>query len=224
MLTLKTPKTKIVFILLHSIMETTEIQERIIGEAGRLFAMYGIKSVTMDTLAEDMGISKRTIYESFKDKDTLLNDVIVYFQEQQHQIANDIISNSDNVVTALFQLVKGMISVMKQVNPLLFQDMKKYHSHIFKKLIEKGDIRDHSMTCNILNQGIEQGIFRTDLNADIVNLTLHELFNLFSPDSKLPREGYHRGELFNNIIIPYLLGISTEKGRILIEEQETFKF
>ncbi len=60
-------------------METTEIQERIIGEAGRLFALYGIKSVTMDTLAEDMGISKRTIYESFKDKDTLLNDVIVFW-------------------------------------------------------------------------------------------------------------------------------------------------
>jgi len=205
-------------------METTEIQERIIGEASRLFAMYGIKSVTMDTLAEDMGISKRTIYESFKDKDTLLNDVIVYFQEQQHQMAHDIIENSENVVVALFKLVNGMISMMKQINPLLIQDLKKYHSHIYKKLLEKGDIRDHSMTCKILSQGIDQGIFRTDYNVDIVDLTLHELFNLFSPDSNLTRKGYHRGELFNNIIIPYLIGISTEKGRILIEEQEAFKF
>ena len=205
-------------------METTEIQERIIGEAGRLFALYGIKSVTMDTLAEDMGISKRTIYESFKDKDTLLNDVIVFYQKQQHQMAHDIIENSENVVVALFKLVNGMISMMKQVNPILFQDLKKYHSHIYLKLSEKGDIRDHTMTGKILSQGIDQGIFRTDLNVDIVNLTLHELFNLFSPDSKLTREGYHRGELFNNIIIPYLIGISTEKGRILIEEQEAFKF
>ena len=205
-------------------METTEIQERIIGEAGRLFAMYGIKSVTMDSLAEDMGISKRTIYESFKDKDTLLNDVIVFYQEQQHQLAHDIIENSENVVVALFKLVNGMISMMKQINPLLFHDLKKYHSHIYNKLLEKGDIRDHSMTCKILSQGIDQGIFRTDYNVDIVDLTLHELFNLFSPESKLTREGYHRAELFNNIIIPYLRGISTEKGRILIDEQEVFKF
>ena len=205
-------------------METTEIQERIITEAGRLFAMYGIRSVTMDTLAEDMGISKRTIYESFKDKDTLLNDVLVYFQSQQHNIANEIINNSENVVTALFQLVNGMISTMKQINPIFFHDMKKYHSHVFMKLMEKGDIRDHTMTCKILGQGIEQGIFRTDLNVDIVNLTLHELFDLFGADSKLTREGYHRGELFNNIIIPYLIGISTEKGRVLIHEQGTFSY
>ncbi len=205
-------------------METTEIQERIITESGRLFAMYGIRSITMDKLAEEMGISKRTIYESFKDKDTLLHGVIVYYQAQQMQMANDIIQNSENVVVALFKLVNGMISTMKQISPLFFQDFKKYHSHIYKKLQDKGDIRDHTMTCNILSQGIEQGIFRTDFNVDIVNLTLHELFNLFGNDSKLTQEGYHRGELFNNIIIPYLVGISTEKGRILIEEQEVFKF
>ena len=134
-------------------METTEIQERIITEAGRLFAMYGIRSVTMDTLAEEMGISKRTIYESFKDKDTLLDDVITYFQAQQFQMANEIIQNSENVVVALFKLVNEMITTMKQISPLFFQDIRKYHSHIYKKLQDKGDIRDHTMTCNILNTG-----------------------------------------------------------------------
>lgn len=205
-------------------METTEIQERIITEAGRLFAMYGIRSITMDKLAEEMGISKRTIYESFKDKDALLDDVITYFQGQQMKMANDIIQNSENVVVALFKLVNEMISTLKQISPLFFQDIKKYHSHIYKKIQEKGDIKDHTMTCTILTQGIEQGVFRTDFNVEIVNLTLHELFNLFSPDSTFTREGYHRAELFNNIIIPYLVGISTEKGRILIREQGEFNY
>lgn len=205
-------------------METTEIQERIINEAGALFAKYGIRSITMDALAGDMGISKRTIYENFKDKDMLLLSVITYYKEEQHRIAREIIDTSENVVVALFKLVNGMISVMKQVNPLLFQDMKKYHSHIFKQIQDKGDIRDHSMTYNILKQGIEQKIFRTDLNVGIVNSTLHELFDLFGPDSKLTLEGYHRGELFNNVITPYLIGISTEKGKKLIEEQGPFNY
>lgn len=178
----------------------------------------------MDALAEDMGISKRTIYESFKDKDALLLSVINFYKEEQLKLANDIIVTSDNVVVALFKLVNSMINMMKQVNPVFFHDIKKYHSEIFVLISENGDIRDHTMTCEIIKQGIEQEIFRTDFNAEIVDSTLHELFNLFSPDSKLTLAGYHRAELFNSVIIPYLLGISTEKGRTLIEEQGFFKF
>ncbi len=200
------------------------MQERIITEAGALFAKYGIRSITMDALAEDMGISKRTIYETFKDKDALLYEVITYFRIQQHKQAIEIIENSENIVVALFKLLNEMISMMKQVNPLFFQDIKKYHSHIFKQLQDKGDLRDHTMTRKILSAGLKQEIFRSDFNIEIVNLTLHELFNLFSPDSKFTLEGYHRGELFNNIIIPYLIGISTDKGRGLIEEQGPFRY
>jgi len=109
--------------------------------------------------------------------------------------------------------------MMKQVNPVFFQDIKRYHAKIFRELQEEGDFRDHSITRKILSNGTEQGIFRQDLNMEIVNQTLHELFELFSPDSKMTSEGYHRGELFNNIIIPYLRGIATEKGIALIDEQ-----
>lgn len=201
-----------------------EIKERIITEAGMLFARYGIKSITMDTLADGMGISKRTIYENFKDKDTLLMEVITYFKTRQLEQANEILSQSENVIVAMFRLLEEMINTMKQLNPLFFQDAKKYHSGIFAKLQEKGDLRDHSVTRKILSEGIAQGIFRKEHNLEIVNLTLHELFNLFSPDSTLTTEGYHRGELFNNIIIPYLRGISTNEGIKLIDKQGAFKY
>ncbi len=201
-----------------------EIKERIITQAGMLFARYGIKSITMDTLADDMGISKRTIYENFRDKDTLLLEVITFFKARQLEQANEILSQSENVIVAMFSLLEEMINTMKQLNPLFFQDAKKYHSGIFAKLQEKGDLRDHSVTRKILSEGIKQGIFRKEHNLEIVNLTLHELFNLFSPDSILTTEGYHRGELFNNIIIPYLRGLATSKGIKLIDKQGAFKY
>lgn len=201
-----------------------EIKERIITQAGMLFARYGIKSITMDTLADDMGISKRTIYENFRDKDTLLLEVITFFKARQLEQANEILSQSENVIVAMFSLLEEMINTMKQLNPLFFHDVKKYHSGIFAKMQEKGDLRDHSVTRKILSDGIAQGIFRKEHNLEIVNLTLHELFNLFRPDSILTTEGYHRGELFNNIIIPYLRGLATSKGIRLIDEQGTFKY
>ena len=74
-----------------------EIRERIITEAGTLFARYGIRSVTMDTLAEEMAVSKRTIYENFRDKDELLLEVIKFFKLQQMKEVSEVIRNAENV-------------------------------------------------------------------------------------------------------------------------------
>jgi len=198
-----------------------DLRERIINEAGSLFARFGIRSITMDSLSEEMGISKRTIYENFRDKDTLLLEVVTYFKIQQLKESEQILKSSEHVVSALFQLLDRMIGNMKRVNPLFFQDMKRYHPEIFRKLQEKGDIRDHSITMRILEQGVEQEIFEKEYNLELVNSTLHELFNLFSPDSQLTQANFHRGELFDNILIPYLRGIATDKGRALISEHKT---
>ncbi len=200
-----------------------EIKERIIAEAGVLFARYGIRSVTMDSLAEEMGISKRTIYENFRDKDELLLKVIKHFKLQQMKEANEVIRSAENVIVALFSMLHGMINIMKQVNPLFFLDIKKYHSHIFDQLEEDVDLRDHSVIRQILSEGIDQGIFKTEYNLELVNLTIHELFHMFSPDSKLVERGYQQAELFNNVIIPYLTGLATDEGRKLIESQGRIK-
>jgi len=177
----------------------------------------------MDALAEDMGISKRTIYENFKDKDTLLIEVITFHKKKQLSDLQKIIKEKQNIVDAMFSLLHESINNMKQVNPMFFHDLKKYHPQIFSQLKEKGDIRDYSITMRILTEGKKQAVFRNDLNLELVNEALHELFKLFSPESKLTSEGYHRAELFNNIIIPFLRGISTEKGVMLIDKKELIK-
>jgi hypothetical protein len=75
-----------------------------------------------------------------------------------------------------------------------------------------------SVTRNLLETGVKQKVFREDIHVEIVNRTLHELFNLFNPGSSLTQADYHRKELFDHIIIPYFRGISTEKGRMLMED------
>lgn len=194
------------------------MKERILTESGSLFARYGIKGMTMDALAEEMGISKRTIYEHFKDKDTLLLEVIKYYKVIRTQEAHEIIEQADNAIEALFRIMRITVQDMKQTNPLFFHDMKKYHSSLFQEISESTDFRDLSVTRNLLETGVRQKVFRDDIHIDIVNLTLHELFNLFNPDSSLTRADYTRRELFGHIIIPYFRGISTDKGRKLLED------
>ena len=199
-----------------------EVRERIIIESGALFGKYGIRSMTMDALAEEMGISKRTIYEKFKDKDTLLLEVITYFKQQTASEAHQIIEQSDNAIEALFRIIRMTILQVEKMNPLFFHDFKKYHARIFKTFSEPGGIRDFSVTLNLLETGVKQGVFRKDIHIDIVNRTLHELFNLFGPNSNLTMANYRHKDLFEHVIIPYFRGISTAKGLVLLKNAKVF--
>jgi len=213
----KTHKTKIVFLYLPKI-QPVEVRERIIVESGLLFGKYGIRSMTMDALAEKMGISKRTIYERFKDKDTLLLEVMKYYKEQTRENAHRIIDESDHVIEALFRIMKLTVAQVSQMNPLFFHDFKKYHRSVYKEFAHPGDIRDYSITQKLFEAGMEQGIFRKDLHLDIVNRALHALFDLFGHDSSLVEAGFDRKDLFEQMIIPYFRGLSTKKGRKLLQE------
>ena len=173
-----------------------EVRERIIVESGALFGKYGIRSMTMDALAEEMGISKRTIYERFKDKDTLLLEVIKYFKKHTKEDALRTIDESDNVIEALFRIMKMTVHQVAQMNPIFFHDFKKYHQRVFKEFAHPGDIRDYSITQKLFETGMEQGIFRDDLHMDIVNRALHALFDLFGHDSSLVEAGFDRKDLF----------------------------
>ena len=201
-----------------------DVRERIILESGELFGKYGIRSMTMDALAEEMGISKRTIYERFKDKDTLLMEVITYFKKQTNDHALRTIDESDNVIEALFRIMKLTVSQMAQMNPLFFHDFKKYHRAVYKEFAHPGNIRDYSITQKLFETGMEQGIFRDDLHLDIVNRALHALFDLFGHDSSLVDAGFDHRDMFEHMIIPYFRGLSTKKGRKLLQECKSIMY
>lgn len=198
-----------------------DIKERIIVESGKLFVKYGIRSMTMDALSEQMHISKRTIYEHFRDKDDLLLEVVKYHKERESDEAHRIIDDCDSAIEAMFRIMKRSIRQMRQLNPLFFHDFQKYHPEVLESISEHPNIRDFSVTLNLLETGVRQGVFRKDIHIDIVNRTLHELFNLFAPDSSLVQDDYSRKEMFDHIIIPYFRGISTEKGQILLEKHKS---
>ena len=197
-----------------------DINERILVESGKLFARYGIRSMTMDALAEEMRISKRTIYEHFRDKDNLLLEVVKYHKKKEAEEAHRIIDGCESAIEAMFRIMKRSIQQMRQLNPLFYHDFQKYHPDVLEQLSEHSEIRDYSVTMNLLQTGVRQKVFRSDIHIDIVNRTLHELFNLFGPESPMIQADYHRKELFDNIIIPYFRGISTEKGQILLAKHK----
>ena len=113
-------------------------RQRIIEEAALLFRTYGIRAVTMDMLANQMGISKRTIYEVFKDKGELLSGVLKWMTIKQREAMNKIFSDTENVIEALFKMIDLMIDHFQNMSPAFQLDMKRYHNEILKKTRGKG--------------------------------------------------------------------------------------
>src|SRR5659263_554009 len=99
-------------------------RDRIIEEAAMLFRTYGIRSVTMDMLANQMGISKRTIYEVFQDKDELLQGVLKWMTEKQREVSSRILNESENVIEAIFKMLDLMKDHFQNMSPAFMMDIR----------------------------------------------------------------------------------------------------
>lgn len=191
-----------------------EIRLRILREAGRMFSKFGIRSITMDSIANELGVSKRTLYETFKDKDDLVFQTIKEGTKKHKAFCQNTIAKSENVIEAIFSVIKINNQTFGKINPLFFEDLKKYHSQIFRSLQEKGEIRDYKMTLKLLKRGVQEEVFSGELNVEIINVFFHKIMD--SVHSEEFKE-YSKEQLAKSVLLPYLYGISTDKGRVLIE-------
>lgn len=197
-----------------------DYRQRIIEEASVMFRTYGIRSVTMDMLANQMGISKRTIYEVFSDKDELLQGVLKFMVQKQVEVMKKIFSESENVIDAIFRMLDVMNEHFQNMSPAFHLDMKRNYYGIIRKMGETNELPNTANNAEILKRGISEGIFRHDIDMDITNKCMLEVArmsndkNVFSPDD------FHIKDVIMNFYLNYLRGISTPKGLDLINFYE----
>jgi AcrR family transcriptional regulator len=196
-----------------------DVRDRIIEGAAQLFKIYGIKSVTMDTLANHLGISKRTIYEVFSDKKDLLIGVMQWMAAKQRTLVKRILDDSDNAVIAIFRLLESSRDHFQDISPVFQADLKKYY-HLLEEQTKKGEIPDYRNNVHVIERGIKEKLFRRDINPDIVNRCLYSLGRSSMDYELYPFEEFTRQDVIKNIFINYLKGISTKEGIDLINSLE----
>ena len=191
---------------------------RILKEAGILFGRFGIKSITMDTIADHLGISKRTIYENFKDKDDLLTQSIEEGMNFHKKVFSDLVAKSSNVIEAIFKINRMNCEMQEKINPLFFKDLKKYHPHISKRITENPELAGENMTYNLIRKGINEGVFLKGINIEIFTMLIHEIVQTINFGA-LSESDFKLEELFDNSFGILLRGISSEKGLKIIEKE-----
>lgn len=194
--------------------QRAELKERIITTATEAFTSNGIKCITMDDIATKLGISKRTLYEVFADKESLLKECILKVQTDRDRYLQEIYEQSHNVLEVILAVFQKSIEVFHQTNKRFFEDIKKYPK-IYEMMKDRRD-SDSEKTMSFFLSGVEQGIFRADINFAIVNLLVREQFDVLM-NTDVCNE-YPFIEVYESIMFTYIRGISTEKGAQVLEE------
>jgi len=195
-------------------------RERIIEGAAELFKTYGIKSMTMDSLASNLGMSKRTIYEVFSDKDELLMGVLKWMARKQKGLIKRVLDESENSIVAIFKMLEINRDNFQDMSPAFLADLKKYHHDVLMKKNDKSEMPDYRNNKQLIENGIKEKLFRKDINPDLANLCLYNLGRSVMDHDLYPYELFSRRDVVRNVFINYLRGIATPKGLDLISKLE----
>ncbi len=179
-----------------------------------LFLKYGVKSFSMDDIAKELGISKKTLYVHFRDKkDVVLKSVIHSVQDQQCKMANIIKENSFNAIDVLFYVSKQLVESLKNMNPNINFDLQKYYPEACSIMNEHRKKHIYGKIILNMEQGIKEGLYRDDLNKEIIAKLYEE--QVANITSLVIRDSFD--EILKTAFIYHIRGIASQKGLDYLE-------
>lgn len=169
----------------------------------------------MDDIASLLGMSKKTLYLSFKSKDELIYSVVHDLITQNHEYCDIATISSVNAIDELFKNLELLDEIFRSLNPSIIFDLKKHHEKSFH-LVEKfkNEFILEKIVSNI-HRGIAEGLFREDTNVEIISrFRLESVFIPFSPE--FLQSKFTVLEIEKEMLINYMYGLATEKGYNMI--------
>ncbi|MCB0530790.1 MAG: TetR/AcrR family transcriptional regulator [Lewinellaceae bacterium] len=190
----------------------TEQQEKWLKRVEDLFMRYGIKSVTMDDVARELGISKKTLYLFVDNKDDLVNKMLErHISEEKSECSRHLVA-AGNAIEEMFLVMEANSQQLQQMKANVVYDLQKYHRDAWEKIqgFQRGFLYD-VVRAN-LERGVREGLYRNDFDVDIIaKLHIALSFQLFDEDM-FPQLTYSKESLFREYLLHYLYGIVSEKG------------
>ncbi|HLT09045.1 MAG TPA: TetR/AcrR family transcriptional regulator [Cyclobacteriaceae bacterium] len=188
------------------------MREKIIDVATGLFRLMGVKAVTMDDIARQAGVSKKTIYQEFEDKGALVYEVFAAFLQREEDVLARIIKEEDNVIQHFVRVSKFMREQYSGMNPLILNEIKRYYPKSWKRFEAFKNGMALSIMVDVLKRGKEAGYFRPEIDVEI--LAMLRLEQIAFDFRSLPSAAhFDMVELQLELFDHFIHGILTEKGR-----------
>ncbi len=192
------------------------MKEKIIKKATEMFLKLGFKSVTMDDIACEMCISKKTIYKYFHNKEMLIEEGTDVVHQKIHSIIDDIVSKNYNAIQENFEIRRMFKEMFQSFDHSPAYQLKKHYPEIYDKMMAN-EIEDCNtvFTQNIV-KGIEQGLYRKEVNISAAVQFYYTLIFSINENTQLESEAI---KLENLALEYHTRAIATPKGIIELEKQ-----
>jgi AcrR family transcriptional regulator len=198
-------------------MEDQEI--KIFSTSVELFITYGVKSVTMDDVARELSISKKTLYKFVNNKNELVQKCVEFIFTQIHTSLEDVQSKSTNAIDELFGFDEQLTLVMRAQKPAIIMQLKKHHPETFSWLMNNRRTMVMKLTTKNLQKGIAQGFYRHDMNADFIAMIYYAQTMMFAQDDLMPDEICTNPAFVRENLIYHLRGIASAKGLEYLQQK-----
>ena len=194
-----------------------QLKERILDTAMHAFSTQGIRAVKMDDISQELGISKRTLYELYENKEDLLYAGVVKHRGRQEQETLRLASQGHNVMSILLRAYKNKVENLKMVTPQFYEDLEKYPRVM--ALLAESHRHNRTRMMQFLHRGVDEGYFRKDVDYVIVA----ELFDAIGHHIMTQQlyKHYTIEQLFRNLVFISLRGVCTQKGVKALDDSLT---
>ena len=194
------------------------MQTKILLKARDLMLQSGLRQVTMDDLANQLGISKKTIYLYYKDKDDLVK-AVVNLELKNHELSCEACkTKAENAIHEMFLVMENMKEMTQTMNPNSMMELEKHFSSSFDMIKNHKDEFLFSLIKQNLKKGIEEGCYRKDLDIDIISkFRLETVFIPFNLHL-FPLSKFNSIEVHTQLMEHFVYGLMTVKGHELMDQ------
>lgn len=197
-----------------------DLRERILLAANELFMKYGFRSVSMDDISRNLGISKKTLYQFFPEKEELVRDIFRQHQNQWLKNSDQIKSTAQDALEELLLFTDLVRQQLATINPSVLFDLYKYHRSVWDEWSTyKVNIARQNMI-STLERGVLEGFFRDDLDPLILAVLRLEQIEMSFNDQLFPSSLFPIQKVHAQLFDHYLQGILTEQGRVLYKSRQ----
>lgn len=183
-----------------------------------LFTKYGFRAVTMDEICQQIGISKKTLYQFYTDKDALIDECMEMDMVNGKSDCTIATEMSENAVDEIFITLEFITQEFKDLNPIVMHDLKKFYPATFEKLNNHINHFYYTIIYNNLQKGINEGFYRKNLDLDILTKFRLSVILMGFDQNIYPSEKYNLVKVTEVLLDHFLYGIVTEEGLKLINE------
>jgi TetR/AcrR family transcriptional regulator, cholesterol catabolism regulator len=201
-------------------LENQEKTEKLFRDCGLLFSRYGVKSISMDDIARELGISKKTLYQFVENKADLLRKSLAQLHKDFNICADDIDNKNLNAIDELLEMSKHVREEFQKLNPSHIFDFQKYYPEVFKEHTQAEKDLAYRLVRKNLEKGIVQGLYRPDLDIDLLaGLYIQKMQTIYDPDFFSQLQASPE-KIFEVMFENHIRGICNNEGISYFEQQK----